>query len=144
MADGKHLLYTDLEGSKFLLKTINIETLETNTWTVINTDNQTPSLSPDGQRVAYTSFVDGKPFLFLLDFATRTTINTGVPIKWQTGQLVWSPDGRYLMLVVPQGKRSQVVRYDVQTQRVLYGASTELSFGQFLWQHEVSPIWGVR
>lgn len=139
MADGTHLLYTDLACGTFVLKTIDIQTFETDVLTDVGDDSRMPKLSPIGTHVAYTALTDGKLRLAVLELDTRTAENTGIALRWQSGPIVWSPDGRYIATIMPRGNRSQIVIYDVHTHRVRYGMVTEQSFGKLIWQSQVPP-----
>lgn len=139
MADSLHLLHTDPEEGRLALKTLNVETFATGRLSASETHNTLPSISPDGEWVAYSSDRDGAPMLFLLHLPDRKVINTGVPVTWRARRLLWSPDGRYVVFVVNEKRQGRVVRYDLWTGRVLNGITADQYFGDAMWLSEVPP-----
>lgn len=63
------------------------------------------AVSPDGQFAALVLYGrDGKPFLRLLDLVSGAVL-LSVPVNPDTsGNAVWSPDGRWLFAVSPDGR----------------------------------------
>jgi hypothetical protein len=75
--------------------------------------NLSPILSPDGTRLAYTSYREGSPTIYLHDL--RTAQEERVPLP--SGLVLpgsWSPDGRYLALSKSIDGNSDIFLYDVQ------------------------------
>ena len=83
----------------------------------------TPSWSPDGDRLAYISDVEGSWNVFSYELATKKTIKIGVAFGTPSG-IAWSPDGAYIafssnfgprlgqlwIMSVATGKKQQVGR----------------------------------
>ena len=66
--------------------------------------NRRPTLSPDGEQVAYTRFVDGRQTIF------RARLDGTGERRLRRGSLPrWSPGGRNMMFLAPNG-RVQVMR----------------------------------
>jgi dipeptidyl aminopeptidase/acylaminoacyl peptidase len=77
---------------------------------VVGVRASSPSLSPDGERVAYVSDRDGAPAVWI-----QRTVRGAAPVRVATGEdpvheVRWSPDGEWLaVLVAPGGSpRTQV------------------------------------
>lgn len=71
-----------------------------------------PRLSPDGKKIAYLSFKDRYPFLYVLD------VETGVsePLSKDVGLNVspaWHPDGRRLAMALSKDGNSEIYLVDV-------------------------------
>jgi Tol biopolymer transport system component len=66
--------------------------------------NRRPTLSPDGEQIAYTRFVDGRQTIF------RARLDGTGERRLRLGSLPrWSPGGRNMMFLAPNG-RVQVMR----------------------------------
>jgi general secretion pathway protein A len=79
--------------------------------------NMAPVLSPDGTKLAYTSYRDGAPNVFLRDLKSgREQPLTSGP--WLALPGAWSPDGRYLALSQSLEGNSDIFLYDLQRQRL--------------------------
>jgi type II secretory pathway predicted ATPase ExeA len=75
--------------------------------------NLAPALSPDGTMLAYTSYRDGIPTIYLHDLRTaqeeRLSSRSGLALPGS-----WSPDGRYLALSQSVDGNSDIFLYDLQ------------------------------
>lgn len=75
--------------------------------------NLAPALSPDGRTLAYTSYREGEPGIYLrhLDRATdeRIILRPGSAIPGS-----WSPNGRYLLLSKSEDGNSDIFHYDME------------------------------
>ncbi len=79
--------------------------------------NMSPVLSPDGSRLAYTSYRGGSPNIYLRDLAS------GREIRLTTGSRLalpgtWSPDGRYLSLSQNVNGNNDIYIYDTAQKRL--------------------------
>jgi TolB protein len=78
--------------------------------------NLAPVLSPDGMRLAYTTYRDGTPAIYLYDLKTvseeRLGLRSGLALPGS-----WSPDGRYLVLSQSVEGNSDIFLYDLQNKR---------------------------
>ena len=76
---------------------------------------ESPSWSPDGRKIAFTSWATGVPRIFQLDLATRS--RTMLPEVRGAGDYItptYSPDGRTLAFsVLGRGGQSGIFTYDV-------------------------------
>ncbi len=79
--------------------------------------NLAPTLSPDGTRLAYTSYRDGFPNIYLRHLLTRTeervTSGSGLALPGS-----WSRDGRYLALSQTQEGNNDIFLYDTERTRL--------------------------
>lgn len=79
--------------------------------------NLQPSLSPDGRSLAYTSYRDGFPNVYILQVATgkerRVTSGPGLALPGS-----WSPDGRFLLLSQTGDGNSDIFLYHTQRRRL--------------------------
>ena len=75
--------------------------------------NLTPVLSPDGVTLAYTSYRDGHPNIYLRNLLTdaeeRLTSGAGLALPGS-----WSPDGRFLALSRTVDENSDIYLYDMK------------------------------
>jgi TolB protein len=79
--------------------------------------NLEPMLSPDGLRLAYTSYREGTPQLYLrrLDDGADERVTSGAGLAMPGS---WSPDGRYLALSRTEDGNSDLYIYDTKRQRL--------------------------
>ena len=79
--------------------------------------NMSPTLSPDGVYLAYTSYRDGAPNIYVRDLTSgRETQLTAGPGLALPG--AWSPNGRYLALTQSVRGNSDIFIYDRTAQRL--------------------------
>ena len=79
--------------------------------------NLSPVLSPHGLLLAYTSYRDGSPKIYLRDLKTgqEQQLTSG---PWLALPGTWSPNGRYLALSQSQNGNYDIFIYDTQRQRL--------------------------
>ncbi len=74
--------------------------------------NLSPILSPDQRRLAYTSYREGTPSIYVRDLKNdqdeRLTSRAGIALPG-----AWSPDGRYLVLSKSEEGNSDIFLYDL-------------------------------
>ncbi len=79
--------------------------------------NLQPSPSPNGQSLAYTSYRDGFPNIYIRQMATgreqRITSGPGLALPG-----TWSPDGQNLLLSQTSDGNSDIFLYDSQSRRL--------------------------
>jgi type II secretory pathway predicted ATPase ExeA len=80
--------------------------------------NLAPVLSPDGKKLAYTSYRNGTPTLYLRhlksDQDERITARAGFALAG-----AWSPNGRYLVLSMSENGNSDIFLYDTKQRHVM-------------------------
>ena len=88
-----------------------------------------PSWSPDGTRLAYVSFEQGRPEIYLQELATakRTRLTS---FRGLNSSPVWSPDGKSIAMVLSKDGNPDVYILDLATRKISnvtnhYGIDTE-------------------
>ncbi|ETW96432.1 MAG: hypothetical protein ETSY1_26650 [Candidatus Entotheonella factor] len=91
--------------------------------------NLSPILSPDQRRLAYTSYREGTPSIYVRDLKNdkdeRLTSRSGIALPG-----AWSPDGRYLALSKSEDGNSDIFLYDLkrrQMRRLTLHSSIDVS-----------------
>ena len=79
--------------------------------------NMSPALSPDGTLLAYTSYREGTPNIYLRDLKTGTEKQLTFG-PWLALPSTWSPNGRYLALSQSLNGNYDIFIYDAQRQRL--------------------------
>ncbi|MEY3017920.1 MAG: hypothetical protein RL336_1055 [Pseudomonadota bacterium] len=91
-----------------------------------------PSWSPDATKIAYVSFEDGRPAIYIYDLATNVRQKiTAFP--GLNSAPAWSPDGRYLAMVLSKSGNPDIYVLDLETRKLRqmtkhYGIDTEPSW----------------
>jgi dipeptidyl aminopeptidase/acylaminoacyl peptidase len=87
--------------SQLELYLANIDTHEIKRLTDNNVMDSGPSISPDGTKMAYTSSVDGRNHLYIMDMVTGESRLLTAEIQGYNP--AWSPDGTWLAFVTKCG-----------------------------------------
>lgn len=66
-----------------------------------------PKFSPDGAKIAYLSFKDRYPFLYILDLATGTSTPFSKNVGLNAAP-AWAPDGQSLALVLSKDANTEI------------------------------------
>ncbi len=76
-----------------------------------------PSWSPDGTRVAYVSFEQGRPEIYLQELATgkRTRLTS---FRGLNSSPVWSPDGKSIAMVLSKDGNPDVYILDLASRKI--------------------------
>jgi len=82
-----------------------------------------PAWSPDGQRLAYVSFEDKKPVVYVQNLADGTR-RAVAKFRGSNSAPTWSPDGRRLAVTLSKDETSQIYMLDLMT-----GAATRFTRG---------------
>ncbi len=88
-----------------------------------------PAWSPDGEKVAFTSYQDDNPNLYLKDLKNGAEVPL-LSFPGINSAPSWSPDGRYLAVTLSKDGASEVYRYDYKTsvlRRLTYNISIDTS-----------------
>lgn len=93
-----------------------------------------PAWSPDGQRLAYVSFEDKKPVIYVqnLSDGSRRAV---AKFRGSNSAPAWSPDGRKLAVTLSKDETSQIYLLDLET-----GAATRFTRGGAL---DTEPLFSV-
>ncbi len=73
-----------------------------------------PAWSPDGTRIAYVSFENRRPEVFVQELATGSRRRVSAHGNGVNGAPAWSPDGRSLAIALNEGDRVNIHLLDVQ------------------------------
>lgn len=76
-----------------------------------------PSWSPDGKHLAYVSFRNGRPEIFIQNIITRD-IEKIASYKGINSAPVWSPDGKRLALTLSRDGNPEIYVMDLATKRL--------------------------
>lgn len=76
-----------------------------------------PSWAPDGQRLAYVSFRNGRPEIFIQNIITRD-IQKVASYKGINSAPVWSPDGQRLALTLSKDGNPEIYIMDIASKRL--------------------------
>ncbi|MBT3721767.1 MAG: Tol-Pal system beta propeller repeat protein TolB [Gammaproteobacteria bacterium] len=107
-----------------------------NPQTVLESDEplMSPSWSPDGQSLAYVSFENKRPEIFIQHLATaRRSKITG--FKGINGAPNWSPDGKRLALVLSRDKSADIYTMNIATKKL-----TRLTRHRSI---DTEPVWSA-
>lgn len=76
-----------------------------------------PAWSPDGKKLAYVSFENGKPAIYVQEVYTarRSKLTS---FKGINGAPAWSPDGRYLAMTLSKGGNPDIYVMNLNTRKV--------------------------
>ena len=106
------------QGRKYILQVADTDGF--NAQTVLESDEplMSPSWSPDGQSLAYVSFENRRPEIFIqhLSTAKRSKMSG---FKGINSAPSWSPDGKSLALVLSKDGSPDIYLMNVETKRLL-------------------------
>ncbi len=105
------------KGRKYILQVADTDGF--NAQTVLESDQplMSPSWSPDGQSLAYVSFENNRPEIFIQHLATARRIKIS-GFKGVNSAPDWSPDGKNLALVLSKDGSSDVYIMNTATKRL--------------------------
>ena len=86
-------------------------------------DPESPDVSPDGRRAAFSALQGGTSDIFLLDLETEEVTNLTKDAFADAGP-TWSPDGRSVVYLARVSGNEKLFRVDIET-----GRKTQLTFG---------------
>ena len=75
-----------------------------------------PAWAPDGKRLAYVSFFNGRPEIYIQNILTRETQKIS-GFKGLNGAPSWSPDGRRLALTLSKDGNPEIYVIDLKTKK---------------------------
>lgn len=76
-----------------------------------------PSWSPDGNRIAYVSFENGKPEIYIQNVKTRARSRV-TRFAGLNGAPAWSPDGRKLAMVLSKDGNPEIYVMDIASRQL--------------------------
>ncbi|MEI8281631.1 MAG: hypothetical protein WCG75_04425, partial [Armatimonadota bacterium] len=115
--DAKTMVYTSMEGSRRLLKSVGLDGVSKEFASDAKLDVHSSLVSPDGKMVAYhkgdseiwVSDTTGQGARLLTRGNFRNALDSGAPV------FSWSPDNKYIATTYLEGRRTDVAIVDVKT-----------------------------
>lgn len=140
-AYGGRIAYVVKQGVRYALKVSDVDGY--NAFDVIDSSEPiiSPAWSPDGKRLAYVSFEERKPVVYVQDLANGRR-HVAARFKGSNSAPAWAPDGRSLAVTLSRDRSSQIYLISPDGQgeprRLMASASldTEPSFspdGKFIY-----------
>lgn len=93
-----------------------------------------PRWSPDGRHIAFTSYLNGHPEIYILELKTASLRKIPLPPGLKLPGS-WSPDGKNLLLSMSFEGNQEICILDISTWRL-----TRLTFDPAI---DVSPVWSA-
>jgi TolB protein len=105
------------QGRKYVLQVADTDGF--NTQTVLESDEplMSPSWSPDGQSLAYVSFENRRPEIFIQHLSTAKRIKIA-GFKGINSAPSWSPNGEYLAVVLSKDGDPDIYLMQIETKRL--------------------------
>lgn len=91
-----------------------------------------PAWSPDGQKLAYVSFENGQPSIFVQEVYTGRRMRL-TSFKGINGAPAWSPDGRYLAMTLSKDGSPDIYVMNLNTRKLRQLTSH--------WSIDTEPAW---
>jgi len=126
------IVYTSYTGSYYQLYTIRADASGNTQLTYNDTHKFQPSLSPDGQKVAFIEAQ--KPYFMNVNGSGKTELTIGA--AYNAKSISWSPDGQYVALTVNDTGSStdKVLTYKADnSQAAVLVTEGATSFGAVCW-----------
>ncbi|MFK7161449.1 Tol-Pal system beta propeller repeat protein TolB [Marinospirillum sp. MEB164] len=76
-----------------------------------------PDWSPDGRRLAYVSFEQGRPAIFVQELATGSRFQL-TNFRGLNGSPAWSPDGQRIAMTLSRDSSPEIYIYDLEQRRL--------------------------
>jgi hypothetical protein len=86
-------------------------------------DPESPDISPDGRKVAFSALRGGTADIFVVDLETGEVTNVTNDAFANSGP-TWSPDGKFLLYLARVSQNEKLFRLDLDT-----GVKTQITFG---------------
>lgn len=117
------IAYILKRGSRYELQVADADSHNAVTITASPEPLISPAWSPDGQRLAYVSFEDKKPVVYVQNLADGSR-RAVARFRGSNSAPAWSPDGRRLAVTLSKDDTSQIYMLDLQS-----GVATRFTHG---------------
>lgn len=111
-AFSSRIAYVQKQGKRFELRVADADGQNPRTVVRSNESVISPMFSPDGMRLAYVSFEDRKPVVYVQSLQDGSRHKTAA-FKGSNSAPAWTPDGRRLAVVLTRDETSQVYMINV-------------------------------
>jgi len=108
------IAYILKRGGRFELQVADADSQNAVTVTASPEPLISPAWSPDGQRLAYVSFEDKKPVVYVQNLADGSR-RAVAKFRGSNSAPAWSPDGRKLAVTLSKDETSQIYLLDLET-----------------------------
>jgi TolB protein len=111
-AFSSRIAYVQKQGKRFELRVADADGQNPRTVVRSNESVISPMFSPDGTRLAYVSFEDRKPVVYVQSLQDGSRQKTAA-FKGSNSAPAWTPDGRRLAVVLTRDETSQIYMINV-------------------------------
>src|SRR5256885_6022978 len=102
------IAYIVKQGPRYELRVADADGQNAQSILISSEPIMSPAWAPDGARMAYVSFQNKKPILFVQSLSASKQPAPVANYRGSNSAPAWSPDGKQLAAVAPNGGTSQI------------------------------------